>query len=161
MYGNQVDLYIAKPAQWNFLDKYLNHDVVLGLNSKPHETCLHNTLEVFIRSAETQSWMVNEKMSFKVLSDLDLETWVRLAVYGCKHQKLVSLLVKESNRVWQCEGLTTTCTFAIIAAPSDTNFDVVVALVQWKEHRPDHNTWNIEISLKIIQLYILEAKYVL
>ncbi|CAN6837183.1 unnamed protein product [Brassica oleracea] len=49
---------VGKQAPWNCLDKYLKHGVVLQLNAKTHETCLHNTLEVF-SAEETQIWMVN------------------------------------------------------------------------------------------------------
>ncbi|KAF3522051.1 hypothetical protein F2Q69_00049113 [Brassica cretica] len=116
---------VGKQAPWNCSDKYLKHGVVLKLNAKTHETCLHNTLEVF-SAEETQTWMVNEKMSFKVLPDLSLEVWVKLAVYGFKHQKLMSLLVKESRRVWERGRLTAMCALAIVTPPFDISFDNTV-----------------------------------
>ncbi|CAG7894925.1 unnamed protein product, partial [Brassica rapa] len=70
--------------------------------------------------------MVNEKMSFKVLPDLNLEVWVKLAVYGFKYQKLMSLLVKESRRVWERGGLTAMCALAIVTPPFDISFDDTV-----------------------------------
>ncbi|KAL0668643.1 hypothetical protein Bca4012_031347 [Brassica carinata] len=108
---------VGKQAPWNCSDKYLKHGVVLKLNAKTHETCLHNTLEVF-SAEETQTWMVNEKMSFKVLPDLNLEVWVKLAVYGFKYQKLMSLLVRG--------GLTAMCALAIVTPPFDISFDDTV-----------------------------------
>ncbi|KAG2314440.1 hypothetical protein Bca4012_065118 [Brassica carinata] len=113
---------VGKKAPWNCLDKYHKHGVVLKLNAKTHETCLHNTLEV-LSAEETQTWMVNEKMRFNVLPDLDLEAWVRLATYGFKYQKLMSLLVKESRRVWERGGLTATCALAIVKPRFDISFD--------------------------------------
>ncbi|CAN6837184.1 unnamed protein product, partial [Brassica oleracea] len=65
-------------------------------------------------------------MSFKVLPDLNLEVWVKLAVYGFKYQKLMSLLVKESRRVWECGGLTAMCALAIVTPPFDISFDDTV-----------------------------------
>ncbi|KAG2322255.1 hypothetical protein Bca52824_015468 [Brassica carinata] len=202
---------LAKPTSWNYLDKYLSSTGQI----KPTRNLLTNVLEMIIQSVETKPCMVNEKKSFRVLSDFNLETWIRLAIY-------------------ERGELAATCALAIVTTPSDINFDVLVAqveeklgvlaiyavteilkfikhgqygdkeqldvvcldlngavpkwfeklrwevtfgysrrfpclvksykavtkaLVQWKEHPPDQNTWNMASPLKIIQFSILEDKY--
>lgn len=70
--------------------------------------------------------MVNEKMSFKVFFDFNLEVWVKLVVYGFKYQKLMLLFVKELRCVWECGGLIVMCVFVIVMFLFDISFDDMV-----------------------------------